>query len=556
MFRFPILIALLLVLCSCKNKVTYEFSEPAYKQGDDPAWAGKGLSLKGWNQERGQTGTQVFWLRTDISLNRSATTEHLGILIHNFGAFEVFWDGHKIGENGKVSGSTAELPGIVTTCFLIPDSLATNGSHLLALRTSQSYEQHTQRRLGLRIQSYSSILQEPLIIMSFMNLMAGAFLIAAVYYFFLFINSNRKEYAILICCITCFLFFALLIVEYIKFYIAIPYTRFYLRLETIGWLTFAISLLVPLYFTIQFSFKRRGFLMGILLLVLLCIYVSHFREYDLTAIYFSYAMWFASFAVVINALVQKEKGAGIVLAGLLLSAIGNFFLYYDFGLFISFTIIVLCMLYLQAIRTREVEMAHQTSLLVSARLKLELLKKHIQPHFIKNTLTSLIDWVEESPKEGALFVQALAAEFDILNQISDATLVAVSKEIELCEVHLKVMQFRKEIRYDWTSSNIELSDMIPPAIIHTALENGITHSAPPEDGIIRFNLSFERGKGYKKYTLTTTAKNRPMRKDSPSGTGFQYIQARLTESYGTRWEFDSRSLTNGWQTEIKIYTPE
>lgn len=556
MFRFNLLIALLLVLSSCKNKVSYKVSDPVYKRGDDPAWATKGFSTEGWSKERGQTGTQVFWLRTDISLNRSAITGHLGIQIHDFGAFEVFWDGQKIGENGKVAGVTAELPGTEKSCFLIPDSLAKNGMHLLALRASQAEEQDTDRRLGIGIESYEWLLQGPLVITSFMNLMAGAFLIAAVYYFFLFINSNRKAYSILIFCITCFLFFALLIMEYLKFYIIIPYTRFYLRLEAIGWLTFAISLLVPLYFTIQFSFKRRWLLMGGLLTALLCIYAFNFREYDETAKYLSYAMWFASLIVVINALVQKEKGGGIVLAGLLLSAVVNFFLYYDFGLFISFMIIVLCMLYLHAIRAREVEREHETSLLLSARLKLELVKKNIQPHFIKNTLTSLMDWVEESPKEGALFVQALAVEFDILNQIADATLVPVSKEIELCEVHLKVMRFRKEVNYDWTTSNIELSDQIPPAIIHTALENGITHSAPPEDGVIRFNLNFERGPGYKKYRLTTTAKNRPMSKDKASGTGFQYIQARLTESYGTAWHFDSRSLTNGWQTEITIYTPQ
>ncbi|RQO66372.1 regulator [Pedobacter sp. KBW06] len=556
MFRFTVLIALLLALSSCKRWVVYEVSDPVYQTGDNLAWAAKTFNSKGWAKERGETGTRVFWLRTDVSISKIMTTEHLGVDIHDFGAFEVFWDGRKIGENGKIAAGTPELPGTEKSSFLIPDSLATTGNHLLAIRASQSYEQDTDRRFVLRIESYDRLLKEPLIMMSFMNLMAGAFLIAAIYYLFMFINSSRKEYAILIFCVTCFLFFALLIVEYLKFYIDIPYTRFYLRLETIGWLTFSISLLVPLYFTIQFSFRRRWLLMAGLLAALLYIYVSHFREYDLTAKYFSYAMWFASLIVALNALVQKEKGGGIVLAGLLLSAVVNFFLYYDIGLFISFTIIVLCMLYLYTIKAKEVERAHQNSLLLSSRLKLELLKKNIQPHFIKNTLTSLMDWVEESPKEGALFVQALAVEFEILNQIAEERLVPVSKEIELCQVHLKVMQFRKEIRYEWTSSNIEPSDLIPPAIIHTALENGITHSTPAEDGMIRFNLNFERGPGYKKYTLNTMAKNRPMGKDKSSGTGFQYIQARLTESYGAGWDFSSRRSANGWQTEITIYTPQ
>lgn len=553
MFRLTILIMLLLALSSCKNNVSYEVSDPVYKRGDNPSWAATEFNSKGWSLKRGQTGTQVFWLRANVSLNRSEMIEHLGMEVHVFGAFEVFWDGQKIGENGKIGAGVTEQPGTESSCFLIPDSLAKNGTHLVALRVSQSYEQDTDRRFGIKIEYYRQLLRNPLIIMSFMNMTAGAFLIAAIYYFFLFINSNRKEYAILIFCITCFLFFALLIIEYLKFYVSIPYTRFYLRLETIGFLTFAISLLVPLYFTIQFSSKRKWILLALLLIALIATYLLNLRSYDLTAMYFSYAMWLASMIVVLDACMRKEKGGAIVLAGLLCSGIVNYFLVYDFGLFISFAIIVLCMLYLHAIRAKEVEREHQTSLFLSARLKLELVKKNIQPHFIKNTLTSLMDWVEESPREGALFVQALAVEFDILNQIADATLVPVSKEIELCEVHLKVMQFRKEVSYDWTTTNIELSDMIPPAIIHTALENGITHSAAPEDGIVRFNLNFERAANFKKYTLTTTAKNRPMRKDKTSGTGFQYIQARLTESYGSQWEFNSVAIPGGWQTEIKIY---
>ena len=68
--------------------------------------------------------------------------------------------------------------------------------------------------------------------------------------------------------------------------------------------------------------------------------------------------------------------------------------------------------------------------------------KHIQPHFIKNTLTSLLDWVEESPAQSVIFIQALAREFDLLNGMAEATLIPVRQELELCQNHLRVMQFR------------------------------------------------------------------------------------------------------------------
>jgi hypothetical protein len=111
MFRFTVLIAvLLLALSSCKTAVVYEVSDPVYKTGDNPAWATNTFDSKGWAKERGQTGTRVFWGRSDVSISKVLTTEHLGIEVHAFGAFEVFWDGHKIGENGRISGGIWSCP--------------------------------------------------------------------------------------------------------------------------------------------------------------------------------------------------------------------------------------------------------------------------------------------------------------------------------------------------------------------------------------------------------------------------------------------------------------
>jgi LytS/YehU family sensor histidine kinase len=223
-------------------------------------------------------------------------------------------------------------------------------------------------------------------------------------------------------------------------------------------------------------------------------------------------------------------------------------------LFITYTILVLCMLYLHTNRVRALDYERQAALLLSARLKLELLKKNIQPHFIKNTLTSLLDWVEESPQQGAEFIQALAQEFDLLNNMAEATLIPVSQEIELCQTHLQVMQFRKEIRYELEQSGIDPTDLIPPAIFHTVLENGITHSLPPPDGCLRFQLSFERAGQCRRYRLLTCAPGRPAELGGKAGrgTGFQYIVARLQESYGTGWTFHSAAVPGGWLTSIAI----
>jgi hypothetical protein len=552
MHHFMFLLALLSFLNP--SVIRNEEPIPVYKTGDNPAWASENFDDKNWSQNRNNTSDKIFWSRTHLDLRPVENKRlPLGLQIESFGAFEVYWDGILIGTNGQVpKNGKPEIPGTESSYYRIPDNLISPGLHTVALRSSQSLLPDVQRSIGFKIDPYTMLLTRPLVTMSYMNLMAGAFLIAAVYYFFLYLNSKRRQRDILIFGTICFLFFALLIMEYLKFHVDIPYSEFFIRLEIIGWLTFANALLVPWYFIIQFNFRKGLWLMTALFLTLLFLYWFNYGHYDLTARLYSLAMLVTSFIVVLNGIIQKEKGGFIVLAGLLVSALVNNFMVYDFGLFISFTIIVLCMLYLHSIRASVIETEHQNAVLLSSRLQLELLKKNIQPHFLRNTLTSMMDWVEESPKEGARFIQALAAEFDIMNQISEQTLIPITKELELCRHHVSVMGFRKEINYIWEQKGIDETQLIPPAIIHTLLENGITHSEPLPGNTVKFVLSYFVSEDKHRYVFETIAENRKIMTNRTGGNGFKYIKARLTESYGQKWTFDSGTSENGWVSTIQI----
>ena len=89
-------------------------------------------------------------------------------------------------------------------------------------------------------------------------------------------------------------------------------------------------------------------------------------------------------------------------------------------------------------------------------------------------------------KRSSVFIEALAKEFDLFNQIENQTLIPIHQEIALCRNHLRIMKYRKEINYFWEEEGIDFEQKIPPGILHTLLENGITHSLPLEDNSIKF----------------------------------------------------------------------
>lgn len=550
--------SILLLATSCTQApVVFKEHRTVFKIGDNPTW-----SKKVWNDHNWERRIklipegEIFWSRTRVDILKAPDVfRPYGLKIDAYGEYEIFWDGVLIGKNGN-PGQEAELPpeGELWATYSIPTHLTTEGAHVLALRLSNYYFPDHVGRYDLEIADYEDLLTDQLIDTSYMNTFAGAFLIASIYYLFLFL-SDKKQYTMLVFSASCFLFFLFTMTQFVRIAVPIHYSLHVVRLEVVSSLMFGISFLIPLYFSMQFPFPKRKLLFGIYAGVLMYFFVINHHFFNFTVLNMALSLWIFSFGIVLFGLYKRAKGALLVAFILLIClAFGLFSGYFSLGLFAGFSLILLSMMYLLTLRIKEQRLAYETSQVQSTRLQLELLKKNIQPHFLMNTLTSLMEWVEEAPKKGVLFIEALAKEFDLINQMENETLIPISQEIALCQTHMEIMQFRKEINYSWEEEGIDPEEKIPPAIIHTLLENGITHSLPLEDNSIKFKLIFETQNNFKSYTFLTFAKGLKSTPDSSEeGTGFKYIKARLTESYDSNWEFTSGAANHGWKTMIKIY---
>ena len=541
-------------------------NEYAIKLGDNPGWSDKNLDVSKWDRYEDVKGKGVFWFRLgSVFSDKASLIKDPGIMIGAAGSYQAFWDGVFIGETGRLkTEGQSEIPGKYIQYYPLPDSLTKEGYHVLALRMT-SDDMNIGLHAFFEVGEYQEMIREPLELSLYMFLLAGAFLISSIFFLFVFLNA-RKEYSILIFSLICLIFCAVLLMEYLKWYYTYPYPFQHTRLVIIGWLHIALSILVPLYFMVQFKFPWKKYLLLVMAVSIACVGLKFDGSYDFGALVQNILMWGFSTIVVAYSCQKRDKSAYIVMTGLMLSVaiiyiMPNFYIpwinVFDVSIFIGYAIMILSMLYVMSVKRKEERLAYEASLVLSERLKNELLKKNIKPHFIMNTLTSLIDWVEESPKEGVQFINALADEFEVLNQVADAKQISIEQEIKLCQSHIKVMGYRKEITYQWESVGIDPQDVIPPAIIHTAVENGVTHSLPDESGVITFRLTFERTKKYKQYTLQTIAKNRSanlaeLPKDI-EGTGLKYIKSRLKESYQDNWEIYSEANDLGWETRIRIY---
>jgi hypothetical protein len=562
---FCCLVTLLLISCGRKAD-GIELIDGMRSEGDSIRWAQKTYDDKHWSKKMEPKENVIFWVRMKTQINTELAQQHnQGLKIVAFGNFEAYWDGNYLGRNGLVQTGNKGNAGTYLSYYVLPNELLTEGEHVLALRMIKTKMNVPFYTFAI-LDDYFQLVTGPLQFSKYFFLTGGVFLIIAIYFFFIFINQP-KDISSLLFSIICLIFLCLLLAEYSKLFYPYPYPFQITRMEIIGYCHIVLTCLIPLFYAIHFSFEWKKWLLGTLLILVLVLEFNFHRNYDFIAILHNALLFIFSFIIAAHSTYKHKKGAVIVMVGLLICIGILYFMSYfefdyvtsfDISIYISFVIIVVTMLYIMAVKRKDDRLAYESSLLQSERLKNELLKKNIKPHFIMNTLTSLMDWVEESPKEGVKFISALAEEFDVLNEIADYKLIPISQEIKLCQNHLKIMRYRKEINYLWQEEGIDPNEFIPPAIIHTLVENGVTHNFPDAYGNISFHLSFSREKNSKQYILRTLAKQRPeyAKKDiKQEGTGLKYIKSRLQESYPNHWNLLSNPLENGWETLIKIEEP-
>ena len=547
MKRSRILITfLLLSLWSCTSDFDVIYTGPwVFKSIDDTEWFSQ------FPKEEGQ-----YWLKTDIQFDKPLKkSTPYGLTVSLLASSEVYWDGILIGVNGIVGkDANSEIPGQYNKVFLVPDSLLNVGKHEVKVRLSNFHVNGNPRFYTIFLAEYWASARYSLIETSFVHIYAGFFLIIGLYFLVRFFLSPGQIANLLFGLIS-LAFFGLLLVEYMKFYYFYSYPWHFTRLRIILGITTFISVLLPTYFGFQFKLSRGKiqFILSILLFsYLLALYLLQFG-YDFATQATMALGITASCYIAFQSYKNKVKGSTLALIGLA-PIVFSYWLWiphYDYVIFIGFGHLILMNLISIAVQEKDQRKSKEKAMLLSSRLETELLKKSIQPHFLMNSLTSAIDWMEENPRTGVDLLYALAKESDLILDISGEKLIPIEQEIELCQTHAEIMSFRKEKAYVLNTYGIKQEEMIPPAVLHTVIENGITHNNLDKNEIC-FEITFEETSRFKEYYIFVENNSTSINSVLVEGTGIKYIKARLEESYPGNWEFNTNSVNGGWETRIRI----
>jgi hypothetical protein len=117
-----------------------------------------------------------------------------------------------------------------------------------------------------------------------------------------------------------------------------------------------------------------------------------------------------------------------------------------------------------------------------ARLQAELdaLQRDVDPHFLYNSLNSLLQLIETRPQRAMAFVEALAASYRYIVDTRGRALVPLAEELAALERQraLAEIRFADSVRLEDLVDRVEARQWsLPPLVLQELFENAVKHNA-------------------------------------------------------------------------------
>jgi two-component system, LytTR family, sensor kinase len=114
--------------------------------------------------------------------------------------------------------------------------------------------------------------------------------------------------------------------------------------------------------------------------------------------------------------------------------------------------------------------------------KLALLQSKINPHFLFNTLNTILDTVKRDPDQTEKIILNLSDIYRKTLTMPDNSLVPLKEELKLVEEYLEIEKVRmgERLQYSFSVEDQLINIKVPPMILQILVENSIKHGLSPK----------------------------------------------------------------------------
>lgn len=206
---------------------------------------------------------------------------------------------------------------------------------------------------------------------------------------------------------------------------------------------------------------------------------------------------------------------------------------FDIVVYSLIAAVVYLVQYARDARRREMAAARLSATL--ARTQLQALQAQLQPHFLFNTLNSILALIHDDPAKATIMIRRLSDLLRYCLATSNVPQVPLSDEIHFAKAYLDIQKIRFEDRLE-TSFDVdhkELSSLVPSFILQPLIENAVKFSLADDSRVAHIAVTARRTDG--KMTLTVADNGPGIRiaeLEHSAGMGVRTTRERLRQLYG------------------------
>jgi sensor histidine kinase YesM len=226
--------------------------------------------------------------------------------------------------------------------------------------------------------------------------------------------------------------------------------------------------------------------------------------------------------------------------------------------------IFLCMASIYLISYYWIEFQNQKEKTLSATLlaneaQLKMLQYQINPHFLFNTITSVLSLIDENKSKAKNVLISLSEYFRYTLNNKNGETVELSKEVEAVRKYLEIQKVRFEEKLEieyYVDSNAEKLK-VPFFIVHPLVENAVkygikTSSLPLK---IKIEISLVEGKSLRIDVInsgTLLSSDSELENAMSTNTGIENLKKRLEIIYGDKSSFSLTEEDGNVHASISI----
>jgi len=187
----------------------------------------------------------------------------------------------------------------------------------------------------------------------------------------------------------------------------------------------------------------------------------------------------------------------------------------------------------------------------TAQARLSSLESRLHPHFLFNTLNSIMALIPEDPARAERVTEKLAT---LLRYSLDATTrstVRLEQELKVATDYLEIekTRFGERLRYSIDVPETLLQAEVPPFCLQTLVENSVKYGG----GEIR--VSVQNGNGRLLLRVWDSGNGFPVKPELPAGHGLHNLKDRLDALWGSKAAVEFPREESGTTVQISLPVP-